>query len=121
MTAFPFGYAHYFVFASIAAGGGQPGRHGGPGRWRAEIGSRPAVFLLAGALATYLVALAVLHGLGGARSRDAMSVTVTVAALLVIAALGVSAGLSVLLLGCTLVVSLTQYLWRANRQAALSA
>ena len=63
-TAFLFGYGHYFVFASASCVGACLAVLVDVIGDEAVISPRLAVFLLAGAVSTYLVSLAALHGLG---------------------------------------------------------
>jgi low temperature requirement protein LtrA len=114
-TAFPFGYAHYLVFASIALVGSCLAVLVDEVAGDAEISSRLALLLLAGAVSTYLLVLSVLHGLRERRPVGAGTAVATVAVLLAIAALDLPAGLSVLLLGGALASSLTEFLWRGSR------
>jgi low temperature requirement protein LtrA len=119
-TAFVFGYAHYFVFASAAAVGACLAVLVDVIEHHADIESRAAVLLLAGAAGVYLLLLSGLHSLGDRAFSTAVPALTMVVVMGVIGLLGLEPGTSVLLLGLVLATSLADHLRRANREARLS-
>jgi len=120
-TAFIFGYAHYFVFASAAAVGACLAVLVDVIEHHADIGSRLAVLLLAGAASTYLLLLAGLHSLGDRAFSTAVPALTMVVVMGVIGLLGLAPGTSVLLLGLVLATSLADHLRRTSREARASS
>ena len=119
-TAFIFGYAHYFVFASAAAVGACLAVLVDVIEHHADIESRVAVLLLAGAASFYLLLLAGLHSLGDRAFSTAVPALTMVVVMGVIGLLGLEPGTSVLLLGLVLATSLADHLRRTSREARAS-
>jgi low temperature requirement protein LtrA len=114
-TAFIFGYAHYFVFASVAAVGACLAVLVDVIEDHAAITSRAAVLLLAGAASIYLLLISGLHALGDRALATALPALTMVVVMGVIGLLGLEPGTSVLLLGLALAGSLADHLRRAGR------
>jgi low temperature requirement protein LtrA len=114
-TAFIFGYAHYFVFASAAAVGACLAVLIEVIEHHAEISSRPAVLLLAAAASVYLLVISGLHSLGDRALSTAVPALTMVVVMGAIGLLGLAPGTSVLLLGLALATSLADHLRRASR------
>jgi hypothetical protein len=119
-TAFVFGYAHYFVFASVAAVGACLAVLVDVIEHHADIESRVAVLLLVGAASIYLLVISGLHSLGDSALSTAVPALTVVAVMFVIGLLGLKPGISVLLLGLTMAASLADHLRRSNRDARSS-
>jgi low temperature requirement protein LtrA len=119
-TAFLFGYAHYFVFGSVAAVGACLAVLVDVIEHHAHIESRVAVLLLAGSASVYLLLISGLHSLGDRALSTAVPALTMVALMVVIGLLGLEPGTSVLLLGLVLAASLADHLRRASREARTS-
>lgn len=114
-TGFWFSYAHYLVFASVAAVGAGIGAMVQVITDEAEVSARTALLVLAGAVGVYLISLSGIHGLGKGRPMAAVPAIVTVGVLLVVAVLPLAAGATVLLMGATMALSLMTVLVRLSR------
>jgi low temperature requirement protein LtrA len=118
--AFPFGYAHYLVFASVAALGAgiqvaaETAHHVG------ELSSRGAALAVGIPVAVYLVVTAVLFDRFDRERSDLISSLVKAALILVIALVVGPSSLawSVLLMGLVMALGLARHL-RAAHQASL--
>jgi low temperature requirement protein LtrA len=116
-TSFVFGYAHYFVFASVAAVGACLAVLVDVVQDEAQVGTRTAVLLLVGSASVYMLMISGLHSLADRELSTAVPAITVVAAMLVIALLGLSAGTSVLLVGLALAISVGDHVRRTNRAA----
>ena len=116
-TSFLFGYAHGFVFASVAAVGACLAVLVDIIQEESHLATRTAVMLLVASASVYLVVLSGLHSLADQEFATAIPALVVVAALWVIALVGLDAGTSVLLIGLALAASLADFVRRTNRRA----
>lgn len=105
------GYGHYFVFASVAATGAALAASVDVATHEAHTSSRAVAFALAGSIAAYALALALMHVLVNDRAASATSAVVTAATVLVVAALGLPIGVTVLLIGLVLAAAVAQHVW----------
>lgn len=119
-TSFVFGYVHYFVFASVAGVGAALAAIVDVVQDDAHVSSRVAVSVLVGFATVYLLVISGVHSLAEDDFGHAVPALVVVVVLWVIAAVGLAPGLSVLLLGVAVALSLADHLVRTSR-AAVSA
>jgi low temperature requirement protein LtrA len=118
-TAFVFGYAHYFVFASVAATGAALAVLVDVLQHDAHLGHRTALALLAVPLSIYLLTVSGLHSLADGMPRTLVPAVVTMAVVWAVVVIGPDPGTGVLLVGAVLALSLAAFVRRTNR-AALS-
>ena len=116
-TAFLFGYVHGFVFASVAAVGACLAVLVDVIQEESHLATRTAVMLLVGFASVYMLVLSGLHSLADQQFSTLVPALVVVAALWVIALVGLEAGTSVLLIGLALAISLADFVRRSNRAA----
>ncbi len=116
-TAFVFGYAHYFVFASVAATGATLAVLVDVLHHDAHLGHQTALMMLAAPVTVYLVTVSGLHSLAEGMPSTAVPALVAVALVWAVALLAPEAGLGVLLVGAVLAVSLADFVRRTNRHA----
>ncbi len=109
-SPFVWGYAHYLVFASVAAVGAGLGACIDVAENVARVGSRSAAFALAIPLAIYLVTLGALHALDGNERRALVRSVVTSVLVLGIAAAEWEIGRTVLAMGLVLLGALAEFL-----------
>jgi low temperature requirement protein LtrA len=114
-TAFVFGYAHYFVFASVAATGATLAVLVDVLHHDAHLGHRTALVLLAAPVSVYLLTVSGLHSLAEGMPSTAWPAVLTVATVWAVALVGPEPGTGVLLVGATLAVSIALFVRRANR------
>ena len=119
-TAFVFGYAHYFVFASVAATGATLAVLVDVLQHDSHLGHRAALVLLAAPVTVYLLMVSGLHSLAEEMPSTIVPAAVAVALVWVVALLAPEPGTGVLLVGAVLALSLADFVRRTNR-AALSA
>ena len=101
-TAFVFGYAHYFVFASVAATGATLAVLVDVLQHDAHLGHRTALALLAVPCPIYLLTVSGLHSLADGMPSTIVPAVVTVALVWAVVVLGPDAGTGVLLSGAVL-------------------
>ena len=116
-TAFLFGYVHGFVFASVAAVGACLAVLVDVIQEESHLATRTAVMLLVGFASVYMLVLSGLHSLADQQFSTLVPALVVVAAMWVIALVGLEAGTSVLLIGLALAISLADFVRRSNRAA----
>ncbi len=101
-----FGYLHYLVYASIAAVGAGVTAGVEVATHDAHVSAGAVEWLVGGAAAVFVLTVGVLHRLGGDSTRRCLLPAAVVAVLvLVIAAVGPSVGVGVLLTGLVLVAA----------------
>ena len=115
MTAFVFGYAHYFVFASVAATGATLAVLVDVLHHDAHLGTQTALMMLAAPVTVYLVTVSGLHSLAEGMPSTAVPALVAVVLVWAVALLAPEAGLGVLLIGAVLAASLADFVRRTNR------
>ena len=98
-TSFWFGYAHYFVFASVAAIGAATGAVVDTLSHHGESDGRVALVVLAASISTFLLVLGGLFAKADRRAGELLRPALTSAALLLVAAVAPGAAVGVLLLG----------------------
>ncbi len=118
-TAFVFGYAHYFVFASVAATGATLAVLVDVLQHDAHLGHRPALALLAVPVSVYLLTVSGLHSLADGMPSTIVPAVVTATLVWAVVLLGPDPGTGVFLVGAVLALSLADFVRRTNR-AALS-
>jgi low temperature requirement protein LtrA len=104
-SAFIWGYGHYLIFAAVAAVGAGIGAMTDVATHEAHAGGRTVGTALAGAIATYLLVLSLLHLRAFGRSATVVRALVASAVVLGVAALAPAPGLAVLLMGLTVAVT----------------
>jgi low temperature requirement protein LtrA len=114
------GYGHYVVFASVAATGAALAASVDVATHEAHTSSRTVALALAGSIAIYALALALMHVLVNDRAASARSAVVTAATVLVVAVLGLPIGVTVLVIGLVLATAVAQHV-RATRDELLVA
>ena len=105
------GYGHYVVFASVAATGAALAASVDVATHQAHTSSRAVSLALAGSIAVYALALALMHVLVDDRAASATSALATSSGVLVVAALGLPIGVTVLLIGLALAGAVAQHVW----------
>jgi low temperature requirement protein LtrA len=117
-TSFVFGYVHGVVFAGIAAVGACLATLVDLVENKAQVQPQTGVLLLVGAVSSYLLVIAGLHGLARPGWRSTLPAVLVVAVLWVIWLLRLAPGTSVLLVGLALAISLADHVRRTNLAAA---
>ena len=109
IAVWPFGYGHYFVFASVAAVGAALATTVDVVEHEAHLSSRSTGLTLAVAVAVFVVVLAGIHA-WGARARSSLVSALVVAGLvLAVGLLGLDPGWTVLLVGLVMVGAVAQH------------
>jgi low temperature requirement protein LtrA len=108
-SIWPFAYGHYFVFASVAAVGSALSATVDVVEHVAHVGHREAGLTLAVAVTVFLVALSGIHAYAARRLAVMTAALVLAGVVLLIAALGLDLGLTVLLIGLALAGGVAQH------------
>jgi low temperature requirement protein LtrA len=108
------GYGHFAVFASVAATGAALAASVDLATHEAHASPRLVGLALAGAITVYVLTLGVFHAIADRRAGSATSALVTAGSVVVVALLGPSIGITVLLIGLVLAAAVAQHVWSTS-------
>lgn len=114
---FGFAYLHLPVFIGVAATGAAIAAAVDVAHHDAHAASRTVALALAAGIAIYVVSLSTLHAVQDGSVRVLVPAVITGLAILVVAALGLPIGITVLIIGVILGVAIAQYVIADNRSA----